>query len=80
MNADKRVTLTCKSYDKTVTWKEFYGANTTQANNTVVSYLSNSDSTASHTFEGTVTKVTAGGEILTPGTGYTLSDDNKTLC
>lgn len=79
LNADKRVTLTCKSYDKTVTWKEFYGANTTQANNTVVSYLSNSDSTASHTFEGTVTKVTAGGEILTPGTGYTLSDDNKTV-
>lgn len=79
LNADKPVTLTCKAYNHTVTWKEFYGANTTQANNTVVSYLSNSDSTASHTFEGTVTKVTASGEILMPGAGYTLSDDNKTV-
>lgn len=80
LNGDKIVTLTCKSYDKTLTWNEYYGETATnKPNNTVVSYLSNSDSTASHTFEGTVTKVTAGDKILTPSTDYTLSDGNKTV-
>lgn len=80
LNADKPVTLTCKRYDKTVTWNEYYGETAAnKPNNTVVSYLSNSDSTASHTFEGTVTKVTAGDKTLTLGTDYTLSDGNKTV-
>lgn len=80
LNADKPVTLTCKRYDKTVTWNEYYGETAAnKPNNTVVSYLSNSDSTASHTFEGTVTKVTAGDRTLTLGNDYTLSDGNKTV-
>lgn len=80
LNADKPVTLTCKSYDKTLIWNEYYGETTAnKPNNTVMSYLSNSDSTASHTFEGTVTKVTAGDRTLTRGTDYTLSDENKTV-
>lgn len=80
LNADIPVTLTCKSYDKTLIWNEYYGeTDANKPNNTVVSYLSNSDSTASHTFEGTVTKVTAGDKTLTPSTDYTLSDGNKTV-
>ncbi len=80
LTGDKTVTLTCKSYDKTLTWNEYYGETAAnKPNNTVVSYLSNSDFTASHTFEGTVTKVTAGDKTLKPGTDYTLSDGNKTV-
>ena len=80
LNADIPVTLTCKAYNHTVTWKEFYGANTTQANNTVVSYVSSTDNGVSQAFGGAVSKVAkADGTELTENTDYTLSKDGKTV-
>lgn len=80
LNADKPVTLTCKAYNHTVTWKEFYGANTTQANNTVVSYVSSTDTGVSQIFGGTVNKVAkSDGTVMNKGTDYTLSEDGKTV-
>lgn len=80
LNADIPVTLTCKAYNHTVTWKEFYGANTTQANNTVVSYVSSTDTGVSQIFGGTVNKVAkSDGTVMNKGTDYTLSEDGKTV-
>ncbi len=79
LTGDTTITLTCKNYAKTVTWNEFYSETAAKANNTVVSYLADTENTASHTFEGTVTKVTVAGEVLAEGTGYTLSNNGKTV-
>lgn len=80
LNADKTITLTCKDYNHTVTWKEFYGANTTQANNTVVSYVSSTDTGVSQAFGGAVSKVVkSDGTAMNKGTDYTLSEDGKTV-
>lgn len=80
LNADKTINLTCKDYNHTVTWKEFYGANTTQANNTVVSYVSSTDTGVSQIFGGTVNKVAkSDGTVMNKGTDYTLSEDGKTV-
>ena len=80
LNADKTITLTCKDYNHTVTWKEFYGANTTQANNTVVSYVSSTDTGVSQAFGGAVSKVAKPDSTeLTKDTDYMLSEDGKTV-
>lgn len=80
LTGDKTVTLTCKAYNHTVTWKEFYGTNTTQANNTVVSYVSSTDTGVSQAFGGAVSKVVKSDSTeLTKGTDYTLSEDGKTV-
>ena len=80
LNADIPVTLTCKAYNHTVTWKEFYGANTTQANNTVVSYVSSTDTGVSQIFGGTVSKVAKpDGTAMNKDTDYKLSADEKTV-